>query len=407
MMEAGTVFTTVSLMMLANGIVLAVVYRDLATTLRPAAIYWQLGTMLAAAGCVVFAATGLLPRPLMLLAANGFMSFALTAYYAAVQRFCNASPKLWQLLPASIATACVLWFSAISPNFHIRLIVVSAVWIFLMLASALTLLNSRTEDTSLSRWVLFGIFSVVAFYTLCRLAIYLVMGLSSDFAIESGVNWLNLLSPILMTLLPVVGTTAFLLMCSDKLRRQLEIAAATDYLTGLPNRRMLALLSTRGFEQATKQGGDFAVAVLDIDNFKAINDTHGHDAGDMVLVGVVDQFRSHADKVDMIARTGGEEFTVLFSGVPPNRVAETIEAVRSAVEAAAIYAGNIRIPVTISAGIAMYNPDDAMFEDMLRRADQALYSAKMAGRNRVEFPMSNVRPVEPGCIADDRQHLGA
>ncbi|MFT4181049.1 MAG: GGDEF domain-containing protein, partial [Rhizobium sp.] len=302
---------------------------------------------------------------------------------------------------------CVLWFSAISPNFHIRLIVVSAVWIFLMLASALTLLNSRTEDTSLSRWVLFGIFSVVAFYTLCRLAIYLVMGLSSDFAIESGVNWLNLLSPILMTLLPVVGTTAFLLMCSDKLRRQLEIAAATDYLTGLPNRRMLALLSTRGFEQATKQGGDFAVAVLDIDNFKAINDTHGHDAGDMVLVGVVDQFRGHADKVDMIARTGGEEFTVLFSGVPPNRVAETIEAVRSAVEAAAIYAGNIRIPVTISAGIAMYNPDDAMFEDMLRRADQALYSAKMAGRNRVEFPMSNVRPVEPGCIADDRQHLGA
>jgi len=264
MMNAGTVFTTVSLMMLANGVVLAVVSRDLPATLRPAAVYWQFGTMLIAAGCAVLAFGAPLARPIMLFAANGLIVFGLTAYYAAVQRFGGARPKAWQFLPAVVATACVLWFSTVDPNFQIRVIVVSIVWIWLMLASVLALLDRSREDTALSRSILIGIFTLVMVYAGARLFIYLTMDLGPDFAIESGTNWLNMLSPIVMTLLPVVGTTAFLLMCSDSLKRQLETAASTDYLTGLPNRRALAQYGAKRFREAARSGTALAVAILDI-----------------------------------------------------------------------------------------------------------------------------------------------
>ncbi|WP_246726154.1 GGDEF domain-containing protein [Rhizobium lusitanum] len=393
MMEAGTVFTTVSLMMLANGGVLAVVSRDLPSTLRPAATYWQLGTLLIAVGCAFFAFGETLPRPIMLLAANGLIVFGLTAYHAAVQQFDGIHPRAWQLIPAILASACVFWFSAVNPDFRVRIAVVSTIWIWLMSACLWTLLASSHGDSSLSRKILIGNFALVLAYTLGRGVAYLAMDLSSDFAVETGANWLNLLSPIFMTLLPVVGTTAFLLMCSDKLRRQFEIAASTDYLTGLPNRRVLATHGINKFVSAQKHGADFAVAILDIDNFKAINDAYGHDVGDEVLVEVAGRLRERIGTFGMVARTGGEEFTVLLSGLDHIMAADAIERMRFAVEQAQVGDGMSRIPVTVSAGVAVYSSEDGAFEDMLRRADMALYSAKARGRNCVEVALQTANPA--------------
>lgn len=400
MTEAGTVFTTVSVMMLANGGVFAVVSRDLPAALRPAAAYWQLGTMLIAAGCAVFAFGAPLPRPLMLFAANGLMAFGLTAYYAAVQRYDGIRPRRWQLLPAAVSTAGVLWFSAITPDFRIRVAIVSAAWLWLMAASVATLVRRSRGDVSLSRRILAGLFAAVMVYLLARLVIYLLMGLDAGFAVESGANWLNMLSPVVMTVLPVVGTTAFLLMCSDSLRRQLEAAASTDYLTGLPNRRSLARHGRRSFREAEDRGAGFAVAILDIDHFKAINDSHGHDAGDQVLVDVAGHLHEQAGHAGMVARSGGEEFVVLLES--PHHIAATdiVERMRLAIERARFSAGPARIPVTLSAGVALYRPADRSFEDTLRRADQALYAAKTGGRNRVETARFAVVPAKTASTGD-------
>ncbi len=381
MMNAGTVFTTVSLMMLANGVVLAVVSRDLPATLRPAAVYWQFGTMLIAAGCAVLAFGAPLARPIMLFAANGLIVFGLTAYYAAVQRFGGARPKAWQFLPAVVATACVLWFSTVDPNFQIRVIVVSIVWIWLMLASVLALLDRSREDTALSRSILIGIFTLVMVYAGARLFIYLTMDLGPDFAIESGTNWLNMLSPIVMTLLPVVGTTAFLLMCSDSLKRQLETAASTDYLTGLPNRRALAQYGAKRFREAARSGTALAVAILDIDHFKAFNDTYGHGLGDDILRVVARTLQGNVRSSDLAGRWGGEEFLVLLPETQLDGALAVANKIRESVAMTEFKVNRPGIQLTISLGVCEYKPDQNIFE-AISRADQALFQAKLGGRNR-------------------------
>ena len=385
MTEAEAVFTTVSSMMFANGAVLAVVSRDLPVPLRPAAMYWQLGTILIALGCAVFAFGTPLSRPIMLLGGNCPMVLGLTAYHAAVQKFDGIRPGGRQLLPTVLAIACVVWFSIVNPDFRMRVAVVSAIWAWLMFACIVTLLGNSRGDTSLSRKILIGIFAVVMVYVVVRIIVYLGMGVSADFAVESGKDWLNLLSPIFMTFLPVVGTTAFLLMCSDNLRRQLETAASTDYLTGLPNRRTLARNGVERFKKAGERGIGFAVAVLDLDNFKTIDDSHGHDVGDQALVHVADHLLKHTRRGDMIARAGGEEFAVLLNGLDRVEAVAAVERMRIAIEDAQFRTGPVTIPITLSAGVAVYRSGDATFEDMVRRADQALYAAKSGGRNRIEI----------------------
>jgi diguanylate cyclase (GGDEF)-like protein len=384
-MDASTVFTTVSLMMFANGAVLAVVSRDLPDTLRSASRYWQIGTMLLAIGCAAFAFGAPLPRPLMLVAANAPMAFGLTAYYAAVQRFDGIRPKAWQCLPAVIATAAVAWFSIVTPDFRIRVIVVSLAWIWLMGACVATLRKSPKENPSVSRRILSGLFILILSYAAARLVAYLVMGVGSNFAVESGVNWLNLLSPIFMAMLPVVGTTAFLLMCSDNLKRQLETAASTDYLTGLPNRRTLARYGKAVFQTAEQERTDLFVAIFDMDNFKSINDTFGHEGGDQALVHVAGLLRDRLGTFGMIARTGGEEFALLMPRTSRSDGMARLEEARSAVEHGRFRVGSNEVPLTISGGAATFCATDATFEDILQRADQALYKAKSSGRNRVEF----------------------
>jgi len=392
-MDAATIFATVSLMMLVNGLVLVLVSRDLPSTLRPAANYWQLGTMLIALGCAVFAFGGALPRPIMLVTANGLWVFGLTAYHAALQEFEGIRPRAWQLLPGIFTVICIAWFSAVSEDFWARIFVVSIVWAWLMLASILTLVRTSKEKFSVSRKILTSLFALVLAYHVLRVAIYLQGEFGPNFAIETGNYWLNLLTPIFMTLLPIVGTTAFLLLCSDNLRQQLETSASTDYLTGLLNRRMLAKHGAKSFQKAEDQGIGFAIAVLDIDNFKAINDTYGHGVGDQVLVEVASHLREQGGTTNMVARAGGEEFAVLLSDYNHATAAATTDRMRRAVEQANFSIGSIRIPVTLSAGVAVYRTSDRTFEDIFRRADQALYIAKTGGRNRVEIAHLSLIPT--------------
>ncbi len=381
-MEAATIFTAVSLMMFANGLVLVMVSRDLPAELRPAANWWQIGTMLIALGCAIFAFGAPLPRAAMLFGANATMVLGLTAYHVAIQSFCGKRARLVQILPATFAMAFGLWFSLVTPDFALRVAGVSAVWVWLMSASIYELRRGLRESASVSSRILIAIFALVLAYTVIRLVAYLSMGLSPNFALESGSAWPNIVSPIIMTLLPVVGTTAFLLMCSDRLRRQLETAAATDYLTGLPNRRAFTEQATIAFDTIVRCGGNLTVAVLDIDHFKWVNDTHGHDVGDRALAHVAHCLAEQARDSGMIARTGGEEFTVLLSGLGPAEAIAAIDRMLCAVEHAPFDHGLVAVPLTLSAGIAA-RAGEQSFDELLRRADNALYRAKHAGRNRL------------------------
>ena len=161
--------------------------------------------------------------------------------------------------------------------------------------------------------------------------------------------------------------------------------AVTDGLTGLHNRRYLDSHLAGLFEEATLRNRPVAVLVLDIDRFKAINDTWGHDAGDEVLREFAERVRAHTRGVDIVARVGGEEVVVVVPDSAIEGARHVAERIRERVEATPfpIHRGARAIPVTVSIGVAVRLPGDTAAQAMLKRADTALYRAKEAGRNRV------------------------
>jgi two-component system, cell cycle response regulator len=170
----------------------------------------------------------------------------------------------------------------------------------------------------------------------------------------------------------------------DNVQASIEMAI-TDPLTGLYNRRYMENHLSALVEQASARGKPLTALVVDIDYFKAINDTHGHDAGDDVLREFAARIKKSIRGTDLACRFGGEEFVIIMPETDmaiATIVAERLRR-RIASEAFTIQQGAGAISVTISIGIATLDAADDTANTILKRADQALYRAKRDGRNRV------------------------
>src|SRR5690606_8399888 len=200
-------------------------------------------------------------------------------------------PDLNLYAPAAGGTLGILWFSAVVPDFKTRVIIAALAWLVLAYTCLRALIHHSSARFSPSRKLLITLFSLLTASTAIRFAIYTSMDVPADFHIESGASGWNLVSAIILTMLPIVGTTAFLMLCSDMLRARLERTAATDFLTNLPNRRAVTDRGTYAFERASTSQGGFSVAVIDIDDFKAINDQYGHETGDRALIHIATRLR--------------------------------------------------------------------------------------------------------------------
>lgn len=200
------------------------------------------------------------------------------------------------------------------------------------------------------------------------------------------------------------------------LEEQLRALSETDTLTGLWNRRHFQKMVDTEKERARRYGSSISLLIFDIDFFKVINDTYGHNAGDAVLSEVAKVVRESTRESDVVTRWGGEEFTILMPHAPLEASADVAEKIRRKVESHAFPHG---YKVTISLGVAEWDLETESFETLLSRADEALYQAKSGGRNRSvvsypEVPMSAGKPMvsrllwrsryECGNEVIDRQH---
>ena len=170
----------------------------------------------------------------------------------------------------------------------------------------------------------------------------------------------------------------------DNVQMSIEMAI-TDALTGLFNRRYMEMHLATLVEQAASRGKPIAVLVVDIDYFKAVNDSHGHDAGDDVLREFALRIRKAIRNIDLACRYGGEEFVIVMPETDmavATMVAERLRR-RIATEPFAIQQGAGNLEVTISIGIAALSGEGDNAAAILKRADTALYRAKRDGRNRV------------------------
>ena len=168
----------------------------------------------------------------------------------------------------------------------------------------------------------------------------------------------------------------------DRSRNELESLVRTDPMTGVFNRRGFAERAKTLFEGA-RRGRKLCALVLDLDHFKDINDRHGHAAGDAVLTEIAQRLRATVRGSDVVGRLGGEEFAALLPRTPFAEALEVAERLRVIIEHAEVFHEGLVIRVSTSVGVAEFDLADGSFEDLLRRADAALYDAKAAGRNCV------------------------
>ena len=163
--------------------------------------------------------------------------------------------------------------------------------------------------------------------------------------------------------------------------RRLSEEVSTDVLTEVANRRGLMQAFDVETARLERQGGELAVGLLDIDNFKKLNDTLGHSVGDMALKTLAGHVQAQLRAVDIVARFGGEEFVVLLPGVPVDEAQVTLTRLQRTLSASLFMHDGREVFVTFSAGVTRFRPGEPL-ESALERADEALYEAKRAGKNR-------------------------
>jgi two-component system cell cycle response regulator len=168
----------------------------------------------------------------------------------------------------------------------------------------------------------------------------------------------------------------------------LEELAYRDELTELPNRRGTARQVDVLISRARRHGHQLALLLIDADRFKGVNDDHGHAAGDIVLREIAARLRERVRREDLVGRWGGEEFVIALPETTPDGAAAVAESLRAAIGDVAIDAGEVGLHITVSIGVAAWTGQS--LDDLVDRADQALYAAKAGGRDRVA-----VEPARP------------
>lgn len=177
----------------------------------------------------------------------------------------------------------------------------------------------------------------------------------------------------------------------NKLNKALEDLALSNRIDGLTqvfNRKHWEECLAKEFSRSRRYGHDLALIMLDLDHFKRLNDNYGHQCGDMVLIETANSVKSLLRICDLFGRYGGEEFAIILPETDLSGAVDVAERIRKTIEQLALVYQNQKISVSASIGVAVIDDSDKHYEDLINNADNALYSAKAAGRNQV-------------CIADE------
>jgi diguanylate cyclase (GGDEF)-like protein len=280
----------------------------------------------------------------------------------------------WLLLMAALLAAQV-WYTVQMPDYRVRMALTTGFTGWISGVHAWLILRQR--PLGLARAMAAAVLLSLAVQQAIRLVSALDSDPLTDFYARDTWQMLYLTGLSLSVLLFAISAV---LMASDRLRQILEDLIRHDSLTHALTRRHFTAACESELERSRRNGRHMALLMMDLDHFKTINDIHGHQTGDAVLVWFVSRARSVLRRADLLGRYGGEEFVALLpetSSAEARVVAERIRAVL-----------RVDAPVsncTVSIGIAVNGKPEDTVEQLLARADKALYRAKGNGRDRVEF----------------------
>jgi len=193
---------------------------------------------------------------------------------------------------------------------------------------------------------------------------------------------------------------------SKKHQDQLNLMAHYDVLTQLPNRALFIDRFHQSIAHSARTGNQFAVCFLDLDDFKPVNDNHGHEAGDSLLIEVADRITACIREEDTVSRQGGDEFAILLNDIKSRSQYEgTMMRIHQAL-AKPYYIDDIQHNITASSGVTLYPSDNGDIDTLLRHADHAMYHSKLSGKNRSQLysPDSDQRIIQKSLLLDEIEH---
>ena len=350
-------------------------------------VRWNTGLALVALGWLLVTARGMLPDLIAKSAADALLLAGLCSQLAAVLEFGGARPWGWlQTAPAAALFAVTL---PLMDDYALFTLATGAGYCAAFVATGLAAARLGS-NAGPARWMLAGSYLAAAAVLAARTV--LVMSEPAGSAGLFSASALHALAFLMLFVATSMGSLAFLLMLRERAEGEIRRLAMFDALTGLYNRGAFMDLAERELARARRSMAPVAVLMLDLDNFKRVNDDFGHQAGDRVLK----EFSALAGRClragDLLGRYGGEEFCAVLPGATPGQALAIAERIRLATAERPI--GRLPRPTTISVGIANGAAGVAMpLDAAIARADKALYRAKNEGRNRVNA--LDLTPVKP------------
>lgn len=281
----------------------------------------------------------------------------------------------------AVVFAGSVWFSVLHHDVANRAIINSLIMGLVNAASARALLRRVEPPLRAAFRFTAATFALVSLLSFVR-AIYLAFFLDADYGLYSPIP-INPVSFFFSSVFQLLLTFGFMLMMHSRIAAELQRLAARDSLTGVMNRRSLEDQFEHLRALYARNGGVISVLMIDIDCFKQVNDEHGHLAGDTVLRALAELGASLIRKQDYFARYGGEEFCILLPDTMEKEAAQLAERLRQAVKGCPIELDGASYTATVSVGLADSMTVGLDFSALVAAADQALYRAKDAGRNRV------------------------
>ena len=348
----------------------------------PALRWWGGGLLVYALGLLVTMAGMVGARSVAMTVGNGLITAA--PVMCAIGVLSHTRMRLhmgWISAGVGLTVAVLAWNNfGYRVDAMVNVAAPSAMAVIMFLLGAFVIVREGPRDSSVANQFLAGIMVLaVATWVMRIAAMYTVLQGGQDM---SPVDAIISFFAIAQMVTGVGATLALFWIDVRLMQAELSRVAHTDSLTGLPNRRAILARFNDEVARAVRHKEKLAIAILDLDHFKRVNDTHGHAVGDEMLKAAAAAFTSAKRNEDVLARIGGEEFLVVLASCQTlDGARQAAERMREAVSGIEIRAGGEALRITASGGVALYPDEGADWDALFTSADRRLYAAKGAGRN--------------------------
>ena len=348
---------------------------------------WVIANFLFSMGYFTISLRDTTPPFFSIVVGNSLLVYSEILVFEGIELFFGRAPfSRFNYFVLLLYTIVQYYLTYISPSVNLRVILISIALIILIVRAGLALLNPtipRLSKTSRSAAAIFFVTALVPFLR----TIYTLMQ-SSPIDLKTDVMgaWASIAIIIAIS----AWSFYYFFLTSARLELELQQAreemvqfATTDALTELYNRRYFLERSEGELRRARREGRGFSLIFVDLDNLKLLNDKFGHGAGDAVLTTVSGILKNEVRLYDLAARFGGDEFVLLLCNVNKEQAASVAERIRVTAEQCSLMLNSQPIPIRLSLGVSSLEEQDTEINQILQRADVALYKAKNEGRNRV------------------------